>query len=194
VTLPDVILLNGASSAGKSSLTLALQAQAPEPYVRMGLDEFVFERSPTRWFGVEEGLRFLPRPDGLVDVAYGAEVRRLHRAFHRSARVCVEEGLRVVVDEVILTREMLDDWVTTLAGFDVFFVGVNCAAEELTLRESARRDRTRGTAVPQIERVHAHGVYDLEIDSTATPSSQLAAQILDAIESRESPSAFERLR
>ena len=39
--LPQVILLNGVSSAGKSSLTAALQAELPEPYIRTGLDAFV---------------------------------------------------------------------------------------------------------------------------------------------------------
>jgi chloramphenicol 3-O phosphotransferase len=159
----------------------------------MGIDEFIFERSPTRWFNAPEGIRFEPRGDGPVDVVYGEEVGRLQRAFHRSVRVCVAEGLRVVVDEVILNRELLEDWVATLAGLDVFFVGVRCDPAELTLRERARRDRTQGTALAQVERVHAHGIYDLDIDSTATPTSALAAQILAALETRGAPSAFERL-
>jgi chloramphenicol 3-O phosphotransferase len=192
--LPDVILLNGVSSAGKSSLTAALQDRLPAPYIRMGIDDFIFERSPVRWFGAEEGLRFMPRDDGLVDVVYGAETMRLHRAFHRSVRICVAEGLRVVVDEVILTRDLLDDWVEVLAGTDAYFVGVHCSAEELTFREAARRDRTRGTSLAQIEKVHAHGVYDLEIDSTAASTSALAGQVLAALETRAAPSAFEQLR
>jgi hypothetical protein len=45
-----------------------------------------------------------------------------------------------------------------------------------------------------LEYVHAHAVYDLEIDSTATPSSALAGQIIAAAQTRSGPSAFERLR
>jgi hypothetical protein len=67
-------------------------------------------------------------------------------------------------------------------------------AEELTLREIARRDRAPGSAVASIERVHAHATYDLEIDSTATPSSALAAQIIAALQTRSGRSAFERMR
>src|SRR5260370_40604365 len=93
------------------------------------------------------------------------------RAYRRAVRVGVAEGLGVVVEDAILTRELLDDWVTALAGVDVFFVGVHCAAEELTLRERARRDRVDGNAVTSMKRVHAHAIYDLEVDSTATPSS-----------------------
>jgi chloramphenicol 3-O phosphotransferase len=188
--LPDVILLNGTSSAGKSSLTLALQARLP--FVRMGIDDFIYERAPIGWYGAPEGLMRVPL-NGAMVTAYGAEALKLWRTFHRAVRICVAEGLGVVVDDAILTRELLDDWVTALAGVDVFFVGVHCAPEELTLREIARRDRSPGVALASVERVHAHAIYDLEIDTTATPSSALAAQIIAALETRSGPSAFERL-
>ena len=189
--LPDVILLNGTSSAGKSSLTLALQAQLP--FIRLGLDDFVYERAPASWFFPP--LEFFRKVrDERTDADYGANALKLWRAFHRSVRACVAEGLGVVVDDAILTRELLDDFVAALAGVDVFFVGVHCAPEELLLRERARRDRRPGGAMVGIKRVHAHAVYDLEIDSTATSSSALAAQIIAALETRKGPSAFERLR
>lgn len=189
--LPDVILLNGTSSAGKSSLTLALQERLP--FIRMGLDDFVYERAPASWFFPPEEF-FRKVRDERTDADYGANALKLWRAFHRAVRACVAEGLGVVVDDAILTRELLDDWVTALAGCDVFFVGVHCAPEELILRERARRDRRPGGAMVGIKRVHAHAIYDLEIDSTATPSSALAAQIVAALETRSGPSAFERLR
>jgi chloramphenicol 3-O phosphotransferase len=189
--LPDVILLNGTSSAGKSSLTLALQARLP--FVRMGIDDFIYERAPIGWYDAQEGLTRVPL-NGAMVTAYGAEALKLWRAYHRSVRVCVAEGLGVVVDDAILTRELLDDWLMALVGVDVFFVGVHCAPEELTLREIARRDRGAGVALASLERIHAHAIYDLEIDSTATPSSALAAQIIAALETRSGPSAFERLR
>jgi chloramphenicol 3-O phosphotransferase len=189
--LPDVILLNGTSSAGKSSLTLALQAQLP--FVRMGIDDFIYERAPIGWYGAPEGLTRVPF-NGAMITQYGSEALKLWRAYHRAVRVCVDQGLGVIVDDAIITRELMDDWVTVLHDVDVFFVGVHCAAEELTLREIARRDRAPGSAVASIERVHAHAIYDLEIDSTATPSSALAAQIIAALETRRGPSAFDRLR
>lgn len=189
--LPDVILLNGTSSAGKSSLTLALQARLP--FVRMGIDDFIYERAPIVWYGAPEGLR-RERRDGAMLTVYGAEALKLWRAYHRSVRVCVAEGLGVVVDDAILTRELLDDWVTALDGIDVFFVGVRCSPEELTLRQRARRDREPGVAIAAMKRIHAHAVYDLEVDSTVTPSSALAAQVIAALATRSGPTAFERLR
>ena len=189
--LPDVILLNGTSSAGKSSLTLALQAQLP--FIRLGLDDFVYERAPASWFFPPQEF-FRKDRDEHTGADYGANALKLWRAYHRAVRACVTEGLGVIVDDAILTRELLEDWVTALAGIDVFFVGVHCAPEELILRENARRDRRPGGALAGMKLVHAHAIYDLEIDSTVAPSSALAAQIVAALETRTGPSAFERLR
>jgi chloramphenicol 3-O phosphotransferase len=189
--LPDVILLNGTSSSGKSTLTQALQARLP--FVRMGIDDFIWQRVPSSWYDAV-GTLLRGSRDDQTPVEYADEPKKLFRAYHRAVRACVTEGLGVVVDDAIVNRELLDDWVKALDGIDVFFVGVHCAAEELILRERARGDRVPGMAVGGIKRMHAHAMYDLEVDSTATVSSALATQILEAIDRRGSPSAFERMR
>ncbi|MBS0471925.1 MAG: AAA family ATPase [Proteobacteria bacterium] len=189
--LPDVILLNGTSSSGKSAVAAMLQARLS--FVRMGIDDFIWERAPASWYGaVREYLRG-PRSSD-TPVEHAGEPEKLFRAFHRAVRVCVAEGMGVVVDDAIVTRKLLDDWVAALEGIDVFFVGVHCDAEELVLREWARRDRAPGTAMSGLKHVHAHASYDLEIDTTTTPSSVLAAQIVSAAQARSGPTAFERLR
>jgi chloramphenicol 3-O phosphotransferase len=76
----------------------------------------------------------------------------------------------------------------------VFFVGVHCAEKELVFREQARRNRPLGSAESALKLVHAHAIYDLEVDATTTPSSTLSAQIVAALETRPAVSAFERLR
>ncbi len=190
MNLPDVILLNGTSSSGKSTLTQALQARLP--FVRMGIDDFIWQRVPSSWYDAV-GTLLRGSRDDQAPVEYADEPKKLFRAYHRAVRACVTEGLGVVVDDAIVNRELLDDWAKALDGIDVFFVGVHCAAEELILRERARGDRAPGMAVGGIKRMHAHAVYDLEVDSTATVPSALATQILEAIDRRGSPSAFERM-
>jgi len=189
--MPDVILLNGASSAGKSQLSRALLAHLP--FISMGIDEFVWERVPFSFYMAVERYLGGPRDVGL-SVEHENEPAKLFRAFHRSVRACVAEGLGVVVDDCIVRRDLLDDWVEVLRDADVFFVGVHCSEEELLFRERARRDRPLGGAASSVKRVHAHAIYDLEIDATSTPSSELANQIIAALETRSRPSAFERLR
>jgi chloramphenicol 3-O phosphotransferase len=187
--LPDVILLNGAPSAGKTQLALALLAR--QPFVCMGIDEFIWQRVPASWYPAF--AEFLGGPSN-ASGEHGDKPAKLFRAFHRAVRVCVAEGLGVVVDDCIVRRDLLDDWVRALDGIDVFFVGVHCSEEELVFRERARRDRPLGSAVAAMKRVHDHAIYDLEVDATTTPSSALSAQIVAALETWRGPNAFERMR
>src|ERR1700761_2337371 len=102
--LPDVILLNGAPSAGKSQLTLALQARLP--FVSMGIDDFVWQRVPASWYRAVERFLGGPRDDGKA-IEHAGDPAKLFRAFHRSVRACVAEGVGVVVDDAIVRRDLL---------------------------------------------------------------------------------------
>jgi chloramphenicol 3-O phosphotransferase len=190
---PQLILLNGVSSAGKSSLTTALQAELPEPYMRIGLDSFVFEGAPLRWLGTAEGIRFEPQEDGTTVVVMGESALLMQRAFHRAVRASVDAGVRMIVDEAILRRDMFEDWVAALAGLDVCFVGVMCDLDELERREKARRDRSKGMVRWQFGVTHSFADYDLTVDTTSAPSSACAAALIAALPGRARPTVFERL-
>ena len=52
--MAQVIVLNGASSAGKTTLGRALQERLAEPFMLLGLDT-CFQMAPDRWAGGPEG-------------------------------------------------------------------------------------------------------------------------------------------
>ena len=52
---PDVILVNGPSSAGKTTLSRALQAKIPRPYLVAGFDDFIFMSAPRYYRGADTG-------------------------------------------------------------------------------------------------------------------------------------------
>lgn len=190
---PDVIFLNGSTSAGKSTLARALQSRLPDAYVLFGVDD-PLQRAPLRWHDSAEGFRFVTRPDGAVALEIGPEGHRLLGAWRRMMRAAVDAGLRLILDEVILDSGMLADWADVLDGVDVAYVGVRCDLAELERRERARGDRAPGQARSMYERVHDHGLYDLEVDSTSTSADALAARIIAWLPTRGGVSAFERLR
>jgi len=64
----------------------------------------------------------------------------------------------------------------------------------LRRREAARPDRTHGHMQTHFDIVHAHGDYDVEVDTTNAPTWRCADAIVAAVEARAGPSAFERLR
>lgn len=182
-TNSTIILLNGISSAGKSSISKVLQQTMNEPYLQVSIDAFE-DMLPDRY---KEGGPF----------GWGELFPKLLAGFHRSIAALAGAGANLIVDHVMVYRE---GWVSTLADcvavlepFPVYFVGVHCSLDEAKRREQARGDRFTGTAERQYPRVHRHKLYDLEVDTTQTSPEVCAEQIRTFVNSH-APTAFARLR
>lgn len=90
----------------------------------------------------------------------------------------VHAGARTIVDDVFLGGAGSQRrWQDTLAGLEVLWVGVRCAAEVAAAREIARGDRIGGMAATQADVVHEGVRYDLEVDTTHTESLACARRI-----------------
>ncbi|MDY6895676.1 MAG: chloramphenicol phosphotransferase, partial [Thermotogota bacterium] len=59
--------------------------------------------------------------------------------------------------------------------------------------EKDRGDRSIGLARYQFDRVHRHGLYDLELDTSVMSAAECVAEIQAALDGKREPSAFERL-
>jgi chloramphenicol 3-O phosphotransferase len=193
MALPDIILLNGCSSAGKTSIARALQAQLPGLWLHVGIDHFL-RMTPLRFHGVAEGVQLVPQPDGTVPLQLGPIGQAVIASFHRAVHAIAEGGTPVVVDDVMFERPLVEHWLTTLEGLDVFSVAVHCELEELQRRELARGDRSPGQARSQFPLVHGHTPYDFSVDSTASSAQDCARAIVSALANRQPKSAFERAR
>jgi chloramphenicol 3-O phosphotransferase len=127
---PDIILLNGTSSAGKTSLARALQQQLPGLWLRIGIDHFL-EMTPRKFHGVAEGVQLVTLPDGTVPVRLGPWGHMVLASFHRAVRAVSTAQVHVIVDDVLFERVLLDGWLSTLVDREVFFVAVRCELGEL---------------------------------------------------------------
>lgn len=176
-----VILLNGASSAGKSSIAAALQAQIGEPFWHVSIDHLI-------------GAGILPRERiRSGEFPWSGMREAFFDGFHRSLPAYVEAGNNLIVEHIVETLAWRDRLIRLLGGHDVFCVGVHCPVEELERRELARGDRPLGDARRDFETCHLHTLYDLEVDSREPPEAN-AARIIAAWSGRRRPSAFERMR
>jgi chloramphenicol 3-O phosphotransferase len=189
--LPDLILLNGSSSAGKTSICKALQEQLPEGYFHFSVDD-VFGWTPLRWHRSGEAFKLVTLPNGETPIVTGPEGFKIMRAWRHMVRAALDQGVRALVDDVFTDGGTWDEWAAVLAGKDVLLVGVRCELAELQRREAARGDRGVGQALWQYERVHAQGPYDLEVDTTSASPETCAATIIEALQRREPPGVLAR--
>ncbi|QXQ07337.1 chloramphenicol phosphotransferase CPT family protein [Sphingosinicellaceae bacterium] len=177
--LGKVILLNGTSSAGKTSVAIALQRQLVDHYVLLGIDQFL-SALPPDLHGSARGVYFIDHQDG-VRLRLGPAGVKLERAFHRAVRAVADAGLNVIVDDVLFEPWLLEDWHIVLAGIHLTLVGVHCPITEAERREVARGDRRVGQARGQHGVVHLNCVYDLEVDAIACDPEQAASEIRRAL-------------
>ena len=177
----QIILLNGPSSSGKSSVARALQARLDRPYWHISIDHL-------RDAGV------LPLDRVRKGEFSWSRMRGPFLAgFERSLVAYLETGNNLVVEYIIEDGAWMERLVRLLRRFDIFFVGVRCGLDESERRERQRGDRPLGDARRDFFTVHQHATYDIEVDTTSTSPERNADQIIAAHRERLRPSAFERM-
>lgn len=163
-----VILLNGTSSAGKSSIAQALQDILQEPWLHVALDTFL-GMLPERFHDDPEAFfwRTTVDADGVeqIEIESGPIGRRFLGGMRRAVAAMAEAGNNLIVDDVILDHGLIE-YEGLLAGVTFFKVGVTAPLSVLEERELSRGDRSIGLARWQFPRVHVGARYDLEVDTS----------------------------
>jgi len=198
----NIILLNGTSSSGKTTIAQALQEVMETPYLHTGIDQFLIERLPERLIVYGDGTDPVTA-EGWLAVFRGGALSHVHigslglqwiKGMYRAIAALAADGLDVIVDDVIYDQRVLKAAVQILPAQQVLFVGVHCPLEVAEGREQARGMRTRGGARTFFHLVHSHGIYDLQVDSAKYSPMECALQIKAGLEARPTPSAFSQLR
>jgi len=202
----QVVILNGAPRAGKSSIAVAIQESFDGLWMNLGVDAFVRHVTPARY---RPGMGLRPggeRPDleRVVPVLYAA----LYESVAAHSRL----GLNVVVDvghhdAYSVPLGILPDCARRLAGLPVLFVGVRCPIDTIMDRRregqagraglysvAAEGEPVPPTALAWQREVHIPGLYDLEVDTLEMTPEGCAAVIGRRLrEGVQAPTAFQRL-
>lgn len=195
-----IVLLNGAPRSGKSSIARAVQETLDGTWINFGVDAAMAMQPAA----LQPGIGLRPggeRPDlePLVAALYGALFDSIAAYARAGVNVVSDLGLH---DSYSQPLGVLDDAVLRLAGLPVLFVGVTAPLETIMARRNADPRGgfyASGDDVPAPVRLwqdapHAHGTYDLVIDTAEVSPEQAAAQIDGLIQGWPEMTAFERLR
>ena len=175
-----IIIINGPSSSGKTTLAFAVQKQFDIPFLRFSFDLFLDNKS-------------LPM-EGIRSGAFSWET--LKPSVIRGVQQCVPAlamtGNNVIVDHIIESKSLLHHLIQSVSAFDVFFVGLHCSLQELERREMERGNRRSGDARADLETVHSITSYDLELNSEDTPENN-AKLLIEAWKQRKRPAALDKM-
>lgn len=163
-----IILLNGVSSSGKSTLSRELVGQL-DGFFHLSIDDY----------------------DGFIEKAEDRETDHLipvptEYFYHRTLAMFSDLGVNVIADQILHDISTTEDCFNVLQNYPVFFVGVHCSPAALKRREEQRGDRPIGQAEEQLAYVHRHKhLYHLEIDTSNDSIADCAEQIRHAFEKQD---------
>jgi chloramphenicol 3-O phosphotransferase len=169
-TEPFVIILNGASSAGKTSIARAIQRLSPTPILHASLDTF------TEMFLWPE----------ITDKEVRTECHEFGiSSLHAALPILASGRFPLVVDHVFEQPSWYERCAYALRGKRSYLIGVRCPLPVLELREKARGDRKIGLARAHLDRVHDRKPYAFEVDTSLHTPDESAALILKFITQAE---------
>lgn len=156
-----IILLNGPSSSGKSSLSKALQEliadMRSEAYEIVSIDDFMKVSTS--------------------ETIYEDDVYEISGEMCEKVRELYSGGNGVIIDHVITSERIYDQLIDSMAPDKVDTVHIVCALDVLLKREEERGDRCVGSAESSFTYLYPKDGYDAEVNNGVMSSEEAASKI-----------------
>ena len=173
-----IIILNGVSSAGKSTLARTLQDRLPEPFYILANDTFC-DMSPVKF----------------IEINVHETYNRALKGMYHTIKTFSDIGINVIIDDVFLKEgyDRLGECINLLHDYSVLFVQVTCPLEELSRREKERGDRGIGQGESQLAILDPQDTYDITVDTFNETTEECADKIIEMLSFPGNFSAFKTL-
>jgi chloramphenicol 3-O phosphotransferase len=194
-----IILLNGTSSSGKTTVAKILQEKYEGVLLLYGIDTLVQTAFPEKCDYPpydEQAIKATFREvDGhphatLTVMPY---IYPVYRAAVEFCRNLSERGYDLIVDEVLFDAGRVTQYFEVLDREKVYFIGIKPERDVVVQREKDRGDRVPGLAAGLYDAAyHPLFSYDLTLDTGVLTPEEAADKILAYIAQNDSPQGFAR--
>ncbi|CZF86528.1 MULTISPECIES: chloramphenicol phosphotransferase CPT family protein [Grimontia] len=171
--LPQIIILNGTGSAGKTSIAKELIEHLPRQYLNFSIDSVLYALPPSDLKAMMEGKAIFRK---------GYSYPTLVEGYHQAAKGLATAGCFLILDNAWTVDEEKRNLLAALEGFTVCIVGVKCHLLIAAKREKERGDRAIGLAESEFNHVHQHLHYDIELDTTSQSPEEVTRTLLKWLE------------
>ncbi len=160
-----IILLNGASSSGKSTLAKALQSYVKDvkyedfaivsidDFLNMSTDEAIYEEDV-----FEISLKLIDKSIEMLNTNQG-----------------------VIVDHVITSERIYNQLINSLNSFKIYLIHITCPLEEIIKRESKRKSRCIGSAEASFHYLFPKNNYHLTLDTFKLTPEECSSRIVELV-------------
>ena len=161
----QIILLNGPSSSGKSTLSKTLQGlieeRRHEKYVIVSIDDFMK-------LSAEETI-------------YEDDVFEISGDMCTRALEALKTSPGVIMDHVITSERIFRQLTAMLGHYPIHCVHVTCPLNVLLQREHARKNRCLGSAEASYTYLFPKDEYDVTVDTSAMSPAECSEKIYGAL-------------
>ena len=188
-----VIILNGPSGSGKSSIQKAFQKlMMPNLWVKVGIDNlfdmvmpditsenmlFWQSKNDIRW--VESTVD--EQGHSIVTLFVGEQGSKVAYAMNSAIAAYAKSGCNVIVDYIMYDKDWMTDLQSKLRSIETCYVKVAIPLLTLEEREANRGTSPKGHARSHYATVYGNIKYDLEVDSGKQTPEQIATIITQYI-------------
>ncbi len=158
----DIVLLNGPSSSGKSSISRELQRKLNAN----GFDSIIISLDDYLKMSVDEPI-------------WEDDVFAIIQKMYEDISQALQLNKKVIVDHVITSERIYEALLKAIAGYNMKRVMVKCSIDILRKREVERANRFIGSAEASLEYLFPKNGYDLIINSEQTSPAKSAELILE---------------
>lgn len=158
-----IILLNGPSSSGKSTLSKNLQNLLKE---KLNLQYYIVSIDDFMKLGTDETI-------------YEDDVYEISSDMNNKALEVLNSYDGVIIDHVITSERIYNELCSALSILPIFKVHVDCPLEILIKREIERNNRCIGSAEASYNYLYPKNNYDLTINTNSENSVNCAMKIIN---------------
>lgn len=191
-----IIILNGPSCAGKTSIQKAFQSlmlQEDKYWIRLGIDSLFDSPLPEitldnmDYWSSRNNLRWVEtvkdtEGNTIVPLKIGVEGEKVFYGMNKAVKGYLDAGNNIILDYIAYEKKFIFDLLKILDTFDVTLVKVNISLEELEKREIKRNTSPQGHGRSIYFTLHDDIIYDLVVDSEKNSPDEIAIQIKSFIE------------
>lgn len=190
-TYGTIIILNGPSASGKSSIQKEFQfLMMPNLWIKLGIDnlfdkpmpdisleniQFWQTKNPIRWVETTKDKD----QNTIITLFVGEQGDKVAYGMNSAIADYAKNGCNIIVDYIAYKKEWLHDLRNKLNGIETYWVKVNIPLTVLEERETARGTSPKGHGRSHYDNVFWDLNYDLGVDTAKESASEIATKIKD---------------
>jgi len=179
-----IIILNGASSSGKTATAKELQK------LLRNYEYFPIDKYSSNWVKThpeiiqklqEEAETLGPNNWKIREELENKSVLEYQKLLREKA----QSGTNLIADYVLWKQRLSKNCAKLLRPYNVLFVGLDCPINILEKREEARKNRLSGLAAKHALTVHKGKRYDIRLPTDRMNPQKCATTIFEYIQKRD---------